>query len=425
MSRRVPPPLRLAYLVSDPNISLSRQGGPSTHIGNTLDGFRQQGMDVKAFLASDYQAPSSNSEGARARQHSRVRKGAHKPGRLFSALGEVKRRWKLNSLPPSLIRDLVTFSPHAIYERSNVFSSAGARLARRLGCKLLLETSCCEAEIFSETYGMFSVTLTNRLEARKLRKAMAVVTQSNACVEFARKKFRLPDELPVVPKPLSYPLPANADSSSTRVHEFDSFARRFKLNVVFIGTFGTYQGSDFLMDLIKRAASDLPEVGFILCGSGGQQPACVALANSQGLANTLFTGMLDQHQLASALTLSDVAIVPDCDKTMSPIKTLHYGAFGLPVLVPNYEAFDGLIEDGMEGFRFNSRDVASAMQAIDRCLDERGSLNEKGERWRRRVAEEFSNAKVVADVVDLVRAGTGSAPTKDSKNRTESRCFHM
>ena len=399
MVSTVQEPIRVAYLVPDVSISLSAPGGPTAHIEGTIRGLRSQGLHPRLFVASDYAQGSTKLNEGNLRTPRHTRK---KAGPVRAAVQELRRRSQLRHLPKELVSDLEAFNPHAIYERSSIFSSAGLALSKRLKCAHLLETSCCEAEVFSETYGLFSVSACNWLEARKLHKADAVITQSRASVSFARAKFRLPQSMPVIAKPVACEL-----SASTTLGEMPpsvaEFAVCFDLCVIFSGTFGSYQGPNFLMDVIKKANGSCPRVGFVLCGAGGSQKVCEDFAKKFNLNNVLFTGMLKEIDLNLAQSVADIAIVPDCVPYMSPIKTLHYGLSGVPVLVPNYEAFDGLIENGVDGLKFVPGDADSVIQILLEYSEKRGRLTEMGIAFRTKVACEFNTHESVRHVANFLR----------------------
>jgi glycosyltransferase involved in cell wall biosynthesis len=391
--------IRVAYLVSDPSISLDKAGGPSAHIKSTIKGIRSHGLDMRLFLSSDYCQASRLPETATQR---RVLSGKRNQGVLRCFAAEIKRRVSLRHLPNNLVRDLESYRPHVIYERSSIFSSAGSRLAGRLECMHLLETSCCEAEIFNDAYGLISVKMANFLEAYKLRGASAVITQSCASVLYCRSKFRLSRNIPVIAKPLAYEIPSEPSLDSVP-EGVKVFTDRFNLCVIFIGTFGKYQGTDFLLKIIRQSGVKCPAVGFLLCGAGGMQEKCMETAQDENMQNVLFTGMLTERQLNAVQLLADLAIVPDCERHMAPIKTFQYGASGLPVLVPNYDAFEDFVENGRDGFKFEPHDIFTAVNIITHCASNREELAMMGKRIREKVLSRYNPHEVVSETCDFIR----------------------
>ncbi|MDC1198091.1 glycosyltransferase [Algibacter sp.] len=390
--------MRIAYLVTDPNICLTRANGPTAHINGTIWGMRSHGVEVRVFMAHDYvvrspvvgsQAPVSAGITPRNR------------GKLRIMLSDLKRFWRNLKLPDRLAADLRAFDPDVVYERSWLFSFGGLRFARKSGCKYFIETPCCEAEITSESYGLSSIAVANRLEAFKFSRSDCVVTQSVASVELARRKFRL--HKPIIAKPLGYDAKALDDFDNVIPSEVSDFCKKYKTVVCFVGTFGRYQGPEFLMKLIKKMSSVEPEIGFLLCGAGGIQEECVGLSKSQHLENVYFTGMVPPNSLSAYMKLTSVGIVPDCDEYMSPIKTLHYGAAGLSVVIPDYVGFDGVVEEGEAGSRFQPKNVESAVAALLSLHGDKKMRDDLGRNFRDHVTKNYSWNGVVREVVSVAR----------------------
>ena len=390
--------MKIAYLVTDPNICLSRANGPAAHINGTVDGMRSHGVEVRVFMAHDY-VVRSPAVGIKA-----TITGGTAPrnrGKFRLVLSDFKRFWRSLKLTDRLAADLRAFDPDVVYERSWLFSFGGLRFARQLGCKYFIETPCCEAEITSESYGLSSIAVANRLEAIKFSRSDCVVTQSVASVELARGKFGLSGA--IVAKPLGYDASASDNFDDLVPSKVFDFCQKYKTVVCFVGTFGRYQGPVFLMDLIKEMSSMAPEIGFLLCGAGGIQEECVELSKSQQLDHVYFTGMVPSNSLSAYMKLADIGIVPDCDEYMSPIKTLHYGAAGLSVVVPDYVGFDGVVEDGETGSRFKPQNVESAVATLLTLHKDEQRRSDLGKNFKHHVADNYSWNGVVREVLSVAR----------------------
>ncbi|MEZ9872031.1 glycosyltransferase family 4 protein [Vibrio sp. 10N.261.51.C6] len=391
--------MRLAYLVSDFSIDLDKPGGPSSHIKGSVQGFQSHGYEVKVFLAGDYKLMEPSQSVSKSTNQ--VKKGANKAKGVRLLISELRRRWNLRKLPETLVSELKAFEPDVIYERSSIFSDAGVRLAQELKCFHLLETSGCESEIFEETYGLFSIRFSNWLEGRKLNLAHAVITQSSASVIPVVNKFKL--KVPAIAKPIGQDIPIRNQLSKEIVpKQVFELRKRYSCLVVFVGTFASYQGPEFLMKIIGSAQIKYPEIGFILCGEGGNQLECFEYSKTNNLSNVLFTGMLGSDSLNATLNICDIAIVPDCERNLSPIKVLQYGANKLPVIVPNYPAFDELIVQGKTGYRFESGNIDSVLACFGLVLDSFERVAFMGQKFQDVIRNRYSWKMAVSDVVDAI-----------------------
>jgi glycosyltransferase involved in cell wall biosynthesis len=77
----------------------------------------------------------------------------------------------------------------------------------------------------------------------------------------------------------------------------------------FAGTMGIAQGLPFLLDLAKDLA-DVPDVRFLLIGTGPVRDALVARQRREGIANVVFHDQVPLDRVTEYLTLSDVLLVP-------------------------------------------------------------------------------------------------------------------
>lgn len=396
--------MKLAYLVTDPNIDLDKSTGASTHILGTMDGFKAHGFDVKLFQQANI--PNRGLEG-------RLGSGANSstlPPTERSRIriwGSDLRRFVANrALSRAIIEEILDFQPDAIYERSWLFSTGGLQLSRSHRIFHFMETSACAAEITKDSYGISSVRLANLIERVKLSRADAVVVESRAAVDWAKRKFRI--KIPVLAKPLGFHSD-NQEHLSKPDERISSFCDQFEMIVAFVGTFGSYQGTDLLMKAIEAIHESDRRIGFLLIGGGGNHAYCKRLASEKGLINVHFTGMIPQHDLAGALSRANIGIIPDCESHMSPIKALQYGALGLPALVPSYPCFDGLVDHEKEGLRFQPKDIQSLVAAMELARDRSACLKGWGASFKRKVESEYSWKEVVSEVVAHLKRRFGSA----------------
>ncbi len=392
--------MRVAFLSTDPSVDLSKPGGPRAHILGTIRGMKENGLEVRRFFASETgQKCEPNEVSGRKSpvppaQRSKIRL-------ILSDLKKLICNW---SLDKPLERKLSEYKPDVIYERSWLFSFGGVRYARKHKIPIFLETSGCEAEITAEAYGISSVSIANGVDALKFKMARAVVTQSVNSIAATKRKFRL--NVPVIAKPIGFEKNAIAKGGDVRAgDEVSLFKDRFKLIVGFVGTFGVYQGPDFLMQVIAEMHQSCPKVGFLLIGGGGKQADCVQFAEENGLQNVYFTGLVEPDSIAEWLDVCDLAFVPDCDPYMSPIKVLEYGVYGKPVVVPDYVAFDGLIINGETGRRFDALDECSAVEVLASMADAPDQIREMGENLRYLVSEHYNHARVVEPLAVAMKAG--------------------
>jgi len=401
--------LKIAYLVTDESINLEKPGGPSAHISGTLEGFAAYGVDAREFCASSYLAEARKIKDS----PYTLRRDSFKrllPGKIRLIGRDLRYFLKHRVLPVQMISDIEGFDPDIVYERSQAFSVSGQQFCRDRDIPHVIETSGCTLEILRDTFGVSSTLIGNTIERFKFRKAAAVVVESRNAVGLIREKFGLVNT--IIAKPLACDLPKHHKVSTKLAQFAQKLSDRYDFVIAFLGTFGAYQGSLFLMDAISELDQLDPQIGFLLIGAGGKQSDCITLSRSKGLENCIFTGLVPSIEVPNYLSLCDAAIVPDCVPHMSPVKTLAYGANGLATIVPDYPAFNGIIEHGETGLTFVPHALDSMVKAIHQLAANPTKTRGYGEAFRQKVATEFQWEHVVQDIVDFSRKLIGKRQCK-------------
>jgi glycosyltransferase involved in cell wall biosynthesis len=104
-----------------------------------------------------------------------------------------------------------------------------------------------------------------------------------------------------------------------------------QFTVTYVGTIGRAHG----LDIVLEAASDLPEVQFLMVGDGAERERLARRAKD--LDNVVFTGLVPKAEVPAILRAADVALVHlkprDIFETVLPSKLLEAMAAGLPVIL--------------------------------------------------------------------------------------------
>jgi glycosyltransferase involved in cell wall biosynthesis len=138
------------------------------------------------------------------------------------------------------------------------------------------------------------------------------------------------------------------------------------------------------MAVVRRR---LQTAQLLVAGSGRSQPALQKLAQDLGLAeNVRFLGFLDQEALRSALASAHVYVsVPRSDATsVSTLSAMAAGCFPVVSDLPTQEEW---IDDGVNGFRVPTGDVAALARRLGDALENAALRRDAASRNRRLVEE--------------------------------------
>lgn len=125
------------------------------------------------------------------------------------------------------------------------------------------------------------------------------------------------------------------------MHHVDGFT------AIFAGAHGEKDGIDLILD----AARDLPNINFLLVGSGPAKPTAVSRVQEQELVNVSFRQPVPKSQLTELLRACDVGIhavapLSVFDHGMSPNKLFDYLASELPIVSNAIGPLRRILTDG-------------------------------------------------------------------------------
>ena len=172
---------------------------------------------------------------------------------------------------------------------------------------------------------------------------------------------------------------------------------------VFAGAHGPKDGIDLVVD----AARQLPEIRFVLVGSGVGKAAAQARVRTEGISNVQFRDPVPKDQLPRLLRACDVGLhavspLTVFEKGMSPNKLFDYMAAGLPVVSNAAVALDRVVRDHECGRIGTSLELASCLRAVSEASPEqRAAWSEQSVRT---VAGRFSRAAAAAELAATLDA---------------------
>lgn len=187
-------------------------------------------------------------------------------------------------------------------------------------------------------------------------------------------------------------------------------------NVVFAGNLGTVQALDTIVEA-ARLLSDLPDVRFMLVGSGSRGEWVQAEVKRLGLANVQLPGRFPPQAMPGILAQASALLVsltrdPQLSQTV-PSKIQAYLATGRPVIA----SLDGegarVVAESGAGVVCPAEDAQALADAV-RDLHRRGAAERvaMGEAGRRYYLEHFEPSMLARRLVQRFAELGGSRPSK-------------
>ncbi len=134
-----------------------------------------------------------------------------------------------------------------------------------------------------------------------------------------------------------------------------------------------YKGHSVILDAMKELVGEGRRVKLLIAGTGGGEPAVMSRIMELELSdNVQCLGFVTD--VAAVLSVLDVQLNASYGTEASSLSLLEGMSMGLPAIVSDYGGNPYVIEDGVNGLVFKSRDSAALAGCIRRMMDDKDLL---------------------------------------------------
>jgi len=304
-----------------------------------------------------------------------------------------------------LAKAIAAFAPDVLYERYNLYLTAGVKARRRFGLPMLLEVN---APIYAERKRFDGIAL-DRLarasEAEAWCGADVVLPVTQALADIVRETTGPAQRIEVIPNGIN--LEHFAEPSGV-----EQVRRNWKLDdrvvLGFTGFVRDWHGLDRVIAAIAKDGPAHPRVLFVV-GDGPARADLEAQAVALGIASrVIFTGVVPREDIPTFVSTFDIALQPAVVPYASPLKLFEYLALGRAIVAPDQSNIREVLDDGVNALLFDPRDPVGLTGAIDRLSGDAAlrariatgaerTIAERGLTWTR-------NAARVSALFDELRA---------------------
>lgn len=281
------------------------------------------------------------------------------------------------------------FRPDGIYERYNLFLTAGVWASKCFGLPLLLEVN---SPLYAERkrFGGIALDALARWSERTAwRGADAVLPVTEALAELVAREAGARQRICVIPNGI------NTDHFSAAI-DCDAVRRRWKLEdrlvLGFTGFVRDWHGLDRVIASLAADARERRRVLFVV-GDGPARATLEAQARSLGIAErVVFTGVVTRQEMPAYVACFDIALQPAVVAYASPLKLFEYLALGRAIVAPAQPNICEILTDDVNALLFDPAGPDALAAAIDRLSDDpalrarlaqgaRNTIGERGLTW--------------------------------------------
>ena len=149
-----------------------------------------------------------------------------------------------------------------------------------------------------------------------------------------------------------------------------------KLTLIFVGQLNRRKGLHHLL-YCARELSD--KINIILVG--GINPTFDLYKEYKDDKNISFTGFIDRDRLKEHYAHADVFVLPSLSEGMS-LAGLEAMAFGMPILCSDHSGINDLVEDGINGYVFQTGNLEDLKSKIYWFIENKSKCYSMGKRSR-------------------------------------------
>jgi len=394
--------MRILYLCPDLGIPVLGRKGCSTHVRETCLALQEAGHEV-VLLCSSKGDDENLSEGLTI---------IEAPPNNRKYLGYDLRNFIQNMALARHGRKLLEDRPFdAIYERSALYSSVGARLERRFGIPRILEMNAFLT--VEQEKKLHFLRLAKWFEHHMARQAPAIVVVSQPLRE-SLAEIGVPRERIFI-----MPMAVNINHFIPAAPGADAIRRQWQLEgryvIGYVGSLSGWHGIDMLHDMAQKILSRRNDFAILVVGGEPEQvERHRRRAQEKGVEKHLiFTGSVSYENVPAHLAAMDVALVPDTNYWTCPTKMFEYQACAVPTIAPRYPAVVDALSDGEEGLLFNPGNMDAAIECILSLADAPERRAEMGRKGRERVCATRSwqrNVHSIERLYECIRNGQMPSP---------------
>ncbi|MEM8785649.1 MAG: glycosyltransferase family 4 protein [Pseudomonadota bacterium] len=380
--------------------------GMDVHIQSMVEAFRRRGHIVRVVGPEAHEASDFGSERSLV---SAIR------ARLPKAIGEgLELAYNLHARR-RLAEAIDQFEPDVLYERYNLFLSAGVTLAKARGLPFVVEVNSPLAEEREATGGLALRDKARAMEREVWTKADYVLPVTQVLGDRLIERGVEPERIHIIPNgvDLDQFSPGQPDQQVLR----QALGLGDNLVLGFTGFVREWHGLDRVLTVLGGTLL-AGNIHFLILGDGPAVPGLKALAKTLGIEDRVhFKGLVSREDMPRYASLFDIALQPRVVPYASPLKLFEYLALGKAVLAPRLPNIEEVLTDGQNALLFDDNDVNAFAEGIYRLVTDPVLRTQLGHNARASVVDRDLTWDGNAARIEALLEGEGPSETEGAQPR--------
>ncbi len=322
-----------------------RTNGVVTSVHNLIHDLKRRGHDVRVLTF----APDGKS---------RVEDGVY-------YIKSVSMDWIYSGIRMSLtrankfVKEIVEWCPDVIHSQCEWFTMGFAkRIAKKTGAPIIhtyhtLYEDYVGYAIPFKRIGRWYVR--NIVTRKNLKRMFAIIAPTEKVRANLADRCKVKNRIEVIPSGISL------DKHKIRITDEERREGRAKYGftddnfvLINLGRLGTEKNLEEVIEYFSRVSYKYPEARLLIVGGGPAKESLEALSDKLGLeGRVVFGGMVDPSEVAKYYQIGDLFVCASTSETQG-LTYIEAAANKLPLLCRDDPCYEGVMEDGENGFRYTT-----------------------------------------------------------------------
>ena len=269
---------------------------------------------------------------------------------------------------------------------------AGINAKEVSGKPLIVQVHATE---FDRTGGLGANPLVYDIEKEGLEKADRIIAVSNYTKNIIMRDYGIPGQkIEVVHNAVEFD---NKYVEAPKISDTDKI-------VLFLGRITIQKGPDYFVEMAKKVSETVPNVKFVVAGSGDMEYRMIERAAELGIGDKmLFAGFLRGDDIARAYKMADVYVMPSVSEPfgITPLEAIKNGT---PVVISKNSGVSEVIKNTIAVDFWDIDRMTNAVAGILKYPSLKHTMSEEGFKEIRNINWDKSAERCV-EVYNKVLAG--------------------
>ncbi len=259
-----------------------------------------------------------------------------------------------------LIDEIIAWKPDIIHSQCEFFSYFFAiRIAKKTGAKIvhtyhtMYEDYVGYVIKFSKSFGKFAV---KKFSKNRLDKSQWVVAPTSKVKELL-VRYKVKPPVSIIPTGISIDQHKERISAEERLEKRTAYGiEQNDVVMVNLGRLGHEKNVDELINYYSKALKSHSNLKFLIVGDGPAREKLEKLTAELGLSGkVIFAGRVDPKEVQRYYQLGDIFVSASTSETQG-LTYIEGAANALPLLCRNDPCLDDVIEQGVNGYSYNTEE---------------------------------------------------------------------